>query len=147
MSEGVAPQSPKDTVAAVVAPDERRGKHRCVNRIRVFVYGSLKRGHVHHDEMFGADFEGVGTTRPGYALFRFGDYPAMVAVGVGAVVGELYAVDRDHLARLDEFEDCPRLYQRRAVELSDGSLAEAYTVTGDRVRAHEVIEGGWWKGG
>ena len=38
--------------------------------------------------------------------------------GVGnQISGEIFSVDKDHLARLDEFEECPHLYMRLPVSL------------------------------
>jgi gamma-glutamylcyclotransferase (GGCT)/AIG2-like uncharacterized protein YtfP len=64
-------------------------------------------------------------------------YPALVrgAAGQGGVVsGEVYRVDSAQLGRLDDFEECPELYQRQEIELEDGSTAEAYVITPERAR-------------
>ncbi len=97
---------------------------------RLFVYGSLRRGGQHHDQMRGARFCGIARTRPGYALYQHGAYPAL-AEGAGAVQGELWLVSDELLGRLDDFEGCPELYQRGEVELSDGSRAVAYLVSAE----------------
>ena len=48
--------------------------------VRLFVYGSLKRGGRHHDELAGAVFLGPATTVPGYRLEPLGEYLALVSV-------------------------------------------------------------------
>lgn len=77
----------------------------------LFVYGSLKRGERHHDELErgGAIFLGEAWTEPGYTLVPGpGDYLALVRVGVGVsasrVPGELFDVDAALLRALDIFE-------------------------------------------
>ena len=49
-------------------------------RVRLFVYGSLKRGGRHHDELAGAVYLGPATTLPGYRLEPLGEYLALVSV-------------------------------------------------------------------
>lgn len=48
--------------------------------VRLFVYGSLKRGGRHHDELDGAVFLGEATTLPGYRLEPLGEYLALVPI-------------------------------------------------------------------
>jgi gamma-glutamylcyclotransferase (GGCT)/AIG2-like uncharacterized protein YtfP len=111
----------------------------------VFVYGSLKRGARHHDLMGEARFLAL-TAVHGFGLYRVGRYPAMAPLVGARVPGELYVVDAAHLARLDEFEDCPELYQRVEVRLGDGRVAWAYTMTAERVRGAARLPGDAWTG-
>lgn len=111
---------------------------------RIFVYGSLKRGFRHHEELRGARYEGVAETASGYALYVVGDYPAMVRQGTGRVVGEVYTVDEDHLRRLDAFEDCPELYERQSIILEGGRSAEAYLMAPGAVAGCECVASGSW---
>ncbi|MBE7481117.1 MAG: gamma-glutamylcyclotransferase [Polyangiaceae bacterium] len=93
----------------------------------LWVYGSLKRGERHHDELGGAELLGHGRTLPRYALSRSGEYPALVA-GSEVVSGELYRVTPELLARLDVFEGAG--YQRGRVVLEDGREVLAYVASG-----------------
>jgi gamma-glutamylcyclotransferase (GGCT)/AIG2-like uncharacterized protein YtfP len=71
----------------------------------LFVYGSLKRGGRHHDELEGATFLGVAVTGPGYRLEPLGEYLALVRDEAGAAVpGELFEVPLTKLPDLDAFE-------------------------------------------
>ena len=74
----------------------------------LFVYGSLKRGERHHDELRsgGAKFLREATTEPGYALVPGpGDYFALVRTNQATQVpGELFEVDAALLQALDAFE-------------------------------------------
>jgi gamma-glutamylcyclotransferase (GGCT)/AIG2-like uncharacterized protein YtfP len=83
--------------------------------VRLFVYGSLKRGGRHHDELAGARFLGLAETEPGYRLEALGDgeYLALVPVAgsrdaaasaISAVKGELFEVDESLFPALDAFE-------------------------------------------
>jgi gamma-glutamylcyclotransferase (GGCT)/AIG2-like uncharacterized protein YtfP len=113
--------------------------------VRLFVYGSLKRGLVHHDQLAAAVFESEAETAPGYALYVVGDYPALVLDGgAGHVQGEVYQVGEELLAALDVFEDCPRLYQRVCVRLADGREALAYFMPGERVAGCPRLGGCRW---
>lgn len=110
----------------------------------LFVYGSLMRGLVHHNEMRGATFIGEKKLLAHHLVLYEDAYPALVQ-GTSAehtvVSGELYVVSSLHLARLDIFEECPRLYQRRSVELSDGAAAQSYGISAERARVYPVISG------
>lgn len=112
--------------------------------LRLFVYGSLKRGFSNHDRMRGACFAGVAVTASGHELFLVGEYPALVTGGAGTVSGEVYEVTPEHLLRLDAFEDHPHLYCRTTILLSDGTDALAYTMGRERVDARAVVCGGLW---
>lgn len=77
--------------------------------VRLFVYGSLKRGGLHHDQLKSATFLGEVETEPGFTLVTLGAYLALVPPLVGApnptrVPGELFEVPLSLLPVLDEFE-------------------------------------------
>lgn len=112
-------------------------------RAPLFVYGSLKRGFVHHRELAGADFLRVARTVAGYALALYRGYPGLIAHGSAAVEGELFAVDRELFERLDAFEEVPSRYRREQVLLDCGTRAFAYLVAeaGD----HALVPGGVWR--
>jgi gamma-glutamylcyclotransferase (GGCT)/AIG2-like uncharacterized protein YtfP len=83
----------------------------------LFVYGTLKRGCCNHGLLAGQQFLGEGRTPPHYRLYDCGPYPGMVLDqqrGV-PVRGEIWQVDEEVFARLDEFEDV-RLFARREIE-------------------------------
>ena len=101
---------------------------RAVPGVRLFVYGSLRRGQANHRELAGASFVRSLATAPRYALVERDGYPALVP-GTGAVEGELYEVAHEHLARLDAFEGSG--YVRAQVTLADGSAALAYWLAGE----------------
>ena len=87
----------------------------------LFVYGTVKRGEQSHDLLAGAEFVGPAQTVPLYRLYGVGWHPGLVldrAAGL-AVQGELWAVDDDTLARLDEYEGVPHFFTRDFVAVAD----------------------------
>ena len=86
----------------------------------LFVYGTLKRGCSNHHHLAGQTFVGAARTVPGFRLYDLGGYPGIAAVAEErmGVVGELWSVDPDALARLDAFEGVHEgLYRRTRIAL------------------------------
>jgi gamma-glutamylaminecyclotransferase len=110
----------------------------------LFVYGSLKHGQPNHSLLRGAVIFGPCRTRRGYELLDLGPYPALHTGGRGRVQGELYGVDLERLAELDEFEQHPTLYERRPVELEGALLAWAYFYPKADADALPRVAGGCW---
>ncbi len=100
----------------------------------LFVYGTLKRGQRNNGFLAGQEFRGAAQTLPRYHLVNNGAHPCLVEdldQGV-AVQGEIWCVDEDTLARLDEFEEVPRLFDRRTIDLTGISAPVfAYFYQGD----------------
>ena len=114
-----------------------------IANVQVFVYGSLKQGFRHASVIERAQRLGASAAEP-FVLVRYGDYPAMVRAPSGVVLGELVLVDEQLLLELDEFEDCPELYQRERIGLKDGREAFAYLISPERARRYPLIAGGVW---
>lgn len=86
--------------------------------IRLFVYGTLKRGCSRERFLQGQTFLGAAMTTPGYCLYDNGAYPAMVRdPAADSVEGELWEVDEACVEQLDQVEGVPTLYQREVVDL------------------------------
>lgn len=85
----------------------------------VFVYGSLKRGYKLHYLLENQLSHGNAVTQPFYRLFDLGSYPGLIEWPRGfAIHGEVYQIDGDCLAQLDEAEGvAQRLYVRRRISL------------------------------
>lgn len=113
--------------------------------IRLFVYGSLKRGFAHHALLVAAEREGPAETAPGYRLVLQGSYPALVPSRAGSVRGEVYRVSDELLARLDVFEGCPELYQRHELVLADGTTALCYAIDEERARDCSELDADEWR--
>ncbi len=113
--------------------------------ITIFVYGSLLGGERNHRVLEGARFVGEARTAPSFSLHDLGSYPAMVADGSHAIVGELYEVDELTLARLDSLEGHPSYYERHTITLADGNAAETYLLPRDQVDHAPLITSGDWR--
>lgn len=87
--------------------------------MRVFTYGSLKRGQRNNILLRDSVFVQEAVTEPKYRLYDCGSYPCMVKDERNgqAIQGEVWDVDEDTLRRLDRLEGVPWLYQREAVAL------------------------------
>lgn len=95
--------------------------------VLMFVYGTLKSGQPNHavllDRAHGcAAFLGRGRTLERFPLVIAGPHniPYLLHLpGTGRRVrGEVYAVDEQMLRFLDDFEDCPDVYQRTAATVA-----------------------------
>lgn len=109
----------------------------------LFIYGTLLRGQVSAHRMAGAEYVGPAVTAPRYTLHRVTWYPALAAGGATAVAGELYRVPDGMIAALDAYEGTE--YTRVAVELADGTTAEAYVMAAERAALLDVIASGDWR--
>jgi gamma-glutamylcyclotransferase (GGCT)/AIG2-like uncharacterized protein YtfP len=98
---------------------------------RLFIYGTLKRGHGRAGLLADQHYLGEARTRPRYRLYRVDQYPGLVHAEKGvAVEGELWDVKVECLAELDRVEAVDAgLYRRETIELEAGGQqqpVEAY---------------------
>jgi gamma-glutamylcyclotransferase (GGCT)/AIG2-like uncharacterized protein YtfP len=131
------PQDPVTHGAFDVAP-----KALPQERQLVFVYGTLKRGEKNHHWLEGASWQGEAELS-GVLLHDLGPFP-MAVIGDGTAIGEVYAVEERGLARLDELEGYPRLYDRQMLSLNDGRQAWVYLGRPRQVRDAPLVVGGSW---
>jgi gamma-glutamylaminecyclotransferase len=109
----------------------------------LFLYGTLKRGHVNHHLVAKQRFVGPAQTQQGFTLYELDGYPGMVAATGGreGVVGEIWQIDAACLNLLDEFEGVSEgLYRRTTIPLiapHENIVVETYlyaqSTTGRRV--------------
>ena len=85
--------------------------------MKVFIYGTLKRGHCRCGSIQDQKYLGDVNTSPKYDLYDCGDYPALVDGGETSIHGELWEVDEECKLLLDAIECAPYLYQLKRVEL------------------------------
>lgn len=109
---------------------------------RLFVYGTLMRGHPNHGLLRGAAFLGPHVTEPAYTMLHLGGYPGVRKGGRTAVAGEVYRVSAAALARLDRLEDCPRLFVRECIDTPHGA-AWIYLLKDPPRRRRRVPDGVW----
>lgn len=117
---------------------------------RVFVYGTLKRGHsanIMIVQNYGT-FVKEARTAPNYALYCNGSFPGMKETDIEGegVLGEVFEVPGEAFEVLDRYE-CVRdgLFRREEIELEDGSKAFAYLYN-HPVAERELITNGVWHG-
>ncbi|MGB9859945.1 MAG: gamma-glutamylcyclotransferase family protein [Moorellaceae bacterium] len=96
--------------------------------IPVFVYGTLTSMNSRYLRRIGA----VGPYTAilhGYSLYQVApSYPGLCPGEGGKVRGEVYYVAEEDLRKLDRYEDVPREYERKKVEveLADGRKIQAW---------------------
>ena len=73
-------------------------------RARVFVYGTLRAGEPNHYLLDNHDLVTRARTEAAFELVSLGAFPAMIAGGATAVVGEVYEIDPVTLAALDRLD-------------------------------------------
>lgn len=87
--------------------------------IRVFVYGTLKKGHGNHRLLENSKFLGRCVINGKHRLVSLGGFPGLVAAeeedAERGVSGEVYQVNEETLLSLDFLEGHPRFYERRKV--------------------------------
>jgi gamma-glutamylcyclotransferase (GGCT)/AIG2-like uncharacterized protein YtfP len=113
--------------------------------VRLFVYGLLLQGEREHGLLEGAPCLGQVTTAPEHTLVDLDFYPVLLVGGQVAVEGELYGVSRELRFRLDVHHQCPALFRRVRVRLSDGTEAETYVMDDEKVRGKRRLRGGSWR--
>ena len=80
---------------------------------RVFVYGTLKSGFRNHYLLEGAEFFGGAATVPTYKMIENGFPVIMPDLEGKPLAGEIYTVDDETLARLDQLEREGSSYDRK----------------------------------
>jgi gamma-glutamylaminecyclotransferase len=86
----------------------------------LFVYGTLKRGLKSHHLLADQEFLGEVHTIPIYRIYHISWHPGLVHDEEHGleVKGELWAVDDECLAKLDEFEGIPDLFVREDIAIA-----------------------------
>ena len=105
--------------------------------IKLFVYGTLKRGHRNHRLLRNSTYLGNATTARRYSVIDVG-FPVLILDPEGnRVRGELYEVDRETTISLDRLEGVGRMYNRvrKYVHTDDKAII--------RVHYYEGIKNHW----
>lgn len=115
--------------------------------IRVFVYGSLKRGKHNHGLLAQSRHLGRAYIDGKYRLISLGAFPGVVEDDRletdGIVGGEIYQVSDDVLRSLDYLEGHPRFYERRKVTTSHGA-AWCYFLPQPYIEKYPIVDNGIW---
>lgn len=118
------------------------------NGIRVFVYGTLKKGQPNHYLLQDADFLGECVLSGGYRMVNLGWYPGVVRQTKDGqdVQGEVYRVDQPTFHSLDALEGHPTFYSRVKVP-TPWKNAWIYTLPEAYLDGrYPDVEGGQWNG-
>jgi gamma-glutamylaminecyclotransferase len=88
-------------------------------RVRLFVYGTLKRDQRAHHLLDGQEFLGPAETLPRYKMYNISWFPGLVEdLDEGdAIQGEIWSIDSETIQKLDEFEG--ELFERQEVLLAN----------------------------
>ena len=117
-------------------------------RHRVFVYGTLLRGLRNHHWLEGSALVARTALAERFTMLDCGSYPALVEGAEQRIAGEVYVVSDHVLAQLDELEEYPSYYDRKIVDLEDGTRAWVYVLTSAGVAEHAdapVVPGADWE--
>lgn len=85
---------------------------------KVFVYGTLKRGHGNHVLLEQSKFLGAGVTTEKYVMYKSGVPFVSKQLKLTTIFGELYSVDELTLNNLDMLEGHPNWYKREKISIS-----------------------------
>lgn len=107
-----------------------------MKKVKVFVYGTLRKGYGNHVFLEGSKFLGKAKTKEKYTMYARG-IPFVSHEPMVEITGEVYEVDDFTLNRLDTLEGHPNWYIREKVPviLEDGTEVEAWLYFND-------VEGG-----
>jgi len=117
-----------------------------MNKIKVAVYGSLRKGQGNHRILEGSKL--LGEQRlPDFEMFSLGGFPG-IRKGESSILTEVYEVSGSTLEQLDTLEGFRQgsqnnFYNREEVDTDFGD-ALIYTLRGDRYHGLPVVEGGDW---
>lgn len=112
--------------------------------MKLFVYGTLCAGQRAHHLLRGAPLVARTRTEPRFRLVDMGGYPALVAGGTTAVLGEIYDVEDSLIPVLDEYEEVPALYQRVVLEVG-GMKAFVYLLPERFAAGQRELPSGDWR--
>jgi gamma-glutamylcyclotransferase (GGCT)/AIG2-like uncharacterized protein YtfP len=88
--------------------------------MKIFCYGTLKKGYMRNRNLSNQKFLGEVKTLPKYKLYRLDSFPGLVHADDGlAIKGELYDVDEECLKTLDYIEGHPDLFKREKIEIEN----------------------------
>ena len=85
---------------------------------KVFVYGTLKRGHGNHFLLENSKYLGSGITDNKYVMYTSAIPYVSKQLNLTTILGELYEVDELTLNDLDMLEGHPTWYKREIVSIS-----------------------------
>tara|TARA_B100000029_G_scaffold509413_1_gene598525 strand:+ start:119 stop:547 length:429 start_codon:yes stop_codon:yes gene_type:complete len=115
------------------------------NETNIFVYGSLRYKLPLNDALRNSTPIATVKTESKYTMYDLGAFPCIRKNGETSIVGDLYSVDDDTLARIDMIEGIPTLYQRDFIDIKGWENTEIYAYFfANEVYATPTVESGDW---
>lgn len=120
-----------------------------VKKVKVAVYGSLRKGLHNHRLLQGEKFVGQFETDPLYSLIDLGSFPGLLKDGNTAVLMEVFEVNADKLKKLDSLEGYHgkgenNFYNREKIESPFGELyTYFYNRSSDLIKSKAIENGDW----
>jgi gamma-glutamylaminecyclotransferase len=118
--------------------------------MRIFVYGSLKKGYWNHNLIDRAKLVGFASLDGSHVLLDHG-FPVCVPMSSGraVVTGEVYEVNLTQLQTLDRLEGEGHMYHRVKAKITyeDGTKGEVWIYMGDAKRWRGAPIGVQWISG
>jgi gamma-glutamylaminecyclotransferase len=112
--------------------------------MKIFVYGTLKKGFGNHRLIKEARFLGESFIKG--TMYSMGAFPGVVLKGDNNIKGEVYEVDEGQLFSMDRLEGHPNFYRRTPIKTVDGEDVETYVINSEYIHSrHEVTSGDWGK--
>jgi len=116
---------------------------------RLFVYGTLKRGHYNHTVLGDSHYIGKDSVYGAFALHDLGSFPGVVTDTTvnREIFGEVYELtDPEIVKDVEYLEGYPTFYYRLPIVTTNGAECEMYVLYNEsRIRAKSIIEDGEWK--
>jgi len=113
--------------------------------IKLFVYGTLKRGERNHPVLINSNYLKPASTSPNYQLFDLGPYPGMIETPQSglSILGEFFEIHSNLISELDAIEGAPTLFELNPITLNDGTLAFSYLYKRDTSDARLITTCNW----
>lgn len=118
-------------------------------KIRVFVYGTLKRGRGNHRllDQDGVEFLGRSLIKGPHAFVHLGGFPGVVKDALKdprEIGGEVYEVTNDVLLSLDMLEGHPTFYERQKVSTKFGKAWIYFLPNREHYTRMQSVETPFW---
>jgi gamma-glutamylaminecyclotransferase len=96
--------------------------------MKLFVYGTLKRGFNNHFYLENSDFLGEVITQCPYKMVDFGPFPGLLDEPIAPVMGELYNINLETLPNIDALEGNGYFYQRKHINVlnENGEVVQTF---------------------
>ena len=109
----------------------------------VAVYGSLREGFGNHSLLGDSELKSTERLRGGFTMLHLGGFPGVVLEGDSDITVEVYEVDDDVFARLDQLEGYPSFYNRKQVKTTEGMAWMYYLECKDEWTNTYIPSGDW----